>query len=173
MPMVVSGLISRLTAIYSREYSSDAGTVLFSEAARIILPANSAAAWADALSAYGMTATALGASPVSLEANKGALLSALTPVFSGQGSPTFVNDLVTAFSSLWLTPPVTFVNGGFVTDATIGILPAVSAILALPPVPNNATAAASMASIIDAYFRTVIVTVPQVPPAPPLLVPLV
>lgn len=164
MPMVVSDLISRLTAIYLREYSSDSGQVLFSESSLVILPANAAAAWADALASYGSTATAMGSTVVSIAANKEAVAAALLPVFSMQGSPTFATDFFTAVSSLWLAPPVAFVNGGVVTDATIGISPAAASLMSLPPVPDNVSAAVSMAGIVDAYFRTVLVTVPLVPP---------
>jgi hypothetical protein len=86
-------------------------------------------------------------------------------------------DLQTAISAFWLTPPMLFTP--IPTPATAGILSVVPPSLAgllLPVLKSNVVlkgsdgsraAARALASTIDAWTRTIVVAVTVTPPGPP------
>ena len=132
-------------------------------------PADAAAAgsaWADAYAAYAASAQSpMGGIPVTLVAAKATLATALAGAFSGVVPATTAAAMATAFVAFWLTPPVVFVGTppGAVTVAIPGAL---AAALVAAWAANTAgklsvsDSADSIATAIDAWTRTVIVTHP-------------
>jgi hypothetical protein len=145
--------------------------------------AGPAKAWADAYLQYVMVAqagplfrsTALDA--VSRASLQSLLITTFARTYPSRVVDEAAQDLQTALVAFWLSPPQLFIP--IPTPATVGVIALVPPTLAgllLPVLRSNValkgsdgarTAAKRVASIIDAWTRTIIVAVTVTPPGPP------
>lgn len=156
-------LTSDLVALFTFEYSDDAGTPLFSQSAGLTSTADAAAAWADALIKYCSGATA-GGSPLSpveqITSRQASLRDTLTASFA---LPTLLTDLIDAIGDLFQVPPATF--GTFVTtDTTTPRAPAITSLMSMTPTADNIAAATTFAGVIDTMVKAFTATQPGSPP---------
>src|SRR6185437_16053759 len=130
--------------------------------------------WARAYASYAAGAiTPLGGSPLtpSLDAAEATLEEALTGIFSNpyQLAPQTASLMAAAFTSFWLLPPVV------TTDAPPGLVTAVAGTALLQTAliatwlsnlagrMSGEQAARGIAAALDAFSRTVLVTIATVP----------
>lgn len=128
--------------------------------------------WASAYSSYASDAVSpVGGSPVGLSVVEGILAGLLAMSFSTSHDPvTEAQQLATALTAFWLTPPVVFAGTppGAVTLVAGG--PALQQALVSVWAVNLASrspadqAMRSVAQAIDGFTRTVVVTTPGGPP---------
>lgn len=135
-------------------------------------PGQTGQRWASAYVDYaGDAITPLGGSPVGLDAAKPLLAQTLAALFAVPLSPppATAAQIASALTAFWFLPPV------ITSDAPPGVVTAVAgtALLATALVgvwltnilssASNDQAAGAIAGVMDAFTRTVIVTIPIVP----------
>jgi hypothetical protein len=149
------------------------------------LPADTTAAgqaWANAYHSYASAATAGPTTPLppALLAAKTTLATNIKSAFDAAraaglaGLAVVVAQLDAAFVQFWLTPPVAFAGPGFtgvVTVAPPGVLSG-TLTTAFAPSSTAAPAATAIASALDLWTKTVIVTNQPTAPGPPVPTPL-
>lgn len=131
--------------------------------------------WSRAYASYAADAsTPLGGSPLSssLEAAQATLEGALTGIFSNPLSllPQTAALMAAAFTAFWFLPPVATLDGAFpgVVTAVAGTALLQAALIAawLSNLASRAgaeQAAVGVAAALDAFSRTVVVTIATVP----------
>jgi hypothetical protein len=140
-----------------------------------------AKAWAATYRGYAAAAHAGAAAPLApgLAAAETTLAGRLDTIFTrarGGATGTIASDLDAAFVAFWLTAPIQFASPpvmGAVTAAPPDALgPALAGVFAAGAAQGRPAAdqAKALAAAIDAWTRTVVVTItPPVPPAPVFL----
>ncbi len=129
--------------------------------------------WSRAYASYAIKGvTVLGGGPVTLDAAQATLERALTGIFSNpyQLAPQTATLMATAFTTFWLLPPVATLSGAFpgVVTAVAGTALLQAALISTWLSNFGARASAEqaargVAAALDAFSRTVIVTIATVP----------
>ena len=174
MPLVSTGLTHSLTELFSGNpgYPADADAA--------------ASAIAAAYKGYAANALAGVTTPLSpsLAGAQTTLETSLASAFrsaqaaGNAGLSALAAALDAAFVAFWLTPPVAFAAppiAGVVTTALPGQMQSLFTALFQNGVASQASAASqasSLASVLDTWTRTVVVTNTPPPPATPVLAPL-
>jgi hypothetical protein len=132
-----------------------------------------ARAWARAYASYAIDGTTvLGGHPVTLDAAQATLQGALTGIFANpyQLAPQTASQMAAAFTAFWLLPPVATLDGAFpgVVTAVAGTGLLQTALVSawvsnLASRASGEQAARGIAAALDAFSRTVVVTIATVP----------
>jgi|APSaa5957512535_1039671.scaffolds.fasta_scaffold87420_3 hypothetical protein len=142
-----AGLVSIFTFESLPEMSLSQGLTSTSDAA---------GAWARVLVSYLKTASAGGAvqTPGVLDTQQAVVRATLLAGFLSSSLGTLIRSM----SDALFLPPLTFAGGWAVTSVTQGQAAAEAAIRDLPLTADNVGAAFRVATILDTYTRTCIVT---------------
>jgi len=154
-------------------------------------PLEAAKRWARAYASYAADAMSLGgAAPVPLTPNEASLAAALTVVFSNPNSlpPQTAQVYAAAFTAFWFSPPVAFPLTPVGTPLPPPVLPGIVTVVggsaALPGLllaawasnfaarAPDSVAMTKLASVLDTFTRTVIVTHLISVPGPPIVGPI-
>jgi hypothetical protein len=129
--------------------------------------------WSRAYANYAINGqTVLGGNPVSLDAAQATLQGALTGTFSNpyQLAPQTASSMAAAFTAFWLLPPVATLDGAFpgVVTAVAGTALLQAALLSawfsnFASQARAEQAARGIAAALDAFSRTVVVTIATIP----------
>lgn len=134
-------------------------------------PVESGQRMADAYADYVLAATSCGGgAPADTNANAVALAAALASVFTTSIDPaTTASGMATAFTAFWFSPPLAFTSippaGPGVVTAVAGTAVLQSFFAALVPTSDADDAMTRVATALDVFTKTVVVTHPIPGPA--------
>lgn len=140
--------------------------------------AEAARIWSDAYETYAKLAQAQGIFPLLTGSEKGKLLAALLPVWNSPESGSASANAAAWFSGItqfWMSPPVLFIGPFGPGTIVVPPLPTLTSCL-IGTTLNSGSAPPPLqrfAGCLDTTTKGIQVLMPQVPPTPPIIFPLV